>query len=550
MNLFKAGLISGAILIAAPAFSQTLKDAIKLTDNEQYQKASASFQRLIQTEPSNGDVYFYYGENYFKNEEVDSAAMMYKKGSEVNATNGINYVGLGKIELVKGNAAEAKAHFYKATTLSSNKNATILTKIAEAYLAVDPKNVEEAMKHLNLSMKLDPNNVETLLILGDAHLENTSDANSGANAIKQYEKAVALDKKSSKGYLRAGKLWVRTKNWEKAREEFNKAIEIEPNFAPAYRERAELYFRTGKYAEAVADYEKYLQLNPDPGARTRYAQFLYVAKQYTKSIEEINKIHEKDSSNVVLYRIMGYNLYETKDYPKGLSYMNRFFEKAKTKGTKINPDDYIFLGKLQSGAGQDSLAILSLQKGFEMDTSRTEIYGEIGVVQMKRKKYKEATEALEKKIARGKDVTINDYNYLGKSYYIIKEYVKADTAFSNVIRMYPSLPLGWLWRAKSNSALDPETKEGRAKPFYEQYIVRAQADVAKNKKDLIEAYEYLGFYYFQKKEYACSKAAFEKLKEIDAANEKSKKALADANITKATGTCDQLLPKAPETEQK
>ena len=545
MNLFKAGLLSGAILMAASAFSQTLKDAIRLTDNEQFQKAGSALQKLIQAEPTNGDYYFYYGENYFKNEEVDSAAMMYKKGADVNATNGINYVGLGKIALAKGNTADAKAHFFKAKTLSNNKNATILTKIAEAYLSVEPKNVEEAMKELNLAMKLDPKNVETLLIMGDAHLENTTDPNSGANAIKHYDKAVELDKKSAKGYLRSGKLWVRARNWNLALEQFKKAIETEPNFAPAYRERAELYFRAGKYSEAVADYEKYLELNNDPAARVRYAQFLYLAKQYAKSIEEINKIQQKDSSNVVLFRIMGYNLYETKDYPKGLRYMNSFFDKAKAKGTKIIADDYIYLGKLQSGAGQDSIAILSLQKGLEMDTARSEIYGEIGVVHMKRKKYKEATEAIEKKIARGKDVNINDYNYLGKSYYILKDYVKADSAFSNVIRMYPTLPLGWLWRAKSNSALDPETKEGRAKPYYEKYILLAQSDVAKNKKDLVEAYEYLGFYYFQNKEYACSKAAFEKLKEIDPANEKAKKALGDPNVTKATGTCE-LLPKADE----
>lgn len=545
MNLLKAGLLSGAILVVAPASSQTLKDAIKLTDNEQFQKATAVFKKLIQAQPSNGENYFYFGENYFKNEDLDSAATLYKKGIEVNATNGLNYVGLGKIELVNGKAEEAKANFFKALNVSKSKSAAIHTEIAEAYLAAEPKNVEEAMKQLNLAMKLEPNNVEAILLLGDAHLENSSDPNSGAAAIKQYEKAIELDKKSSKGYLRAGKLWMRAKNWSLALEQFNKAIEIEPGFAPAYRERAELYFRAGKYSEAVADYEKYLQLNDDPGARVRYAQFLYLAKQYTKSIEEINKIQEKDTSNVVLYRIMAYDLFETKDYPKGLEYMNKFFDKAKTKGTKVITDDYIYLGRLQSGVGEDSLAILAFEKALEMDPSRTDIYGEIGITHMKQKNYKEATEALEKKIEGGKDVNINDYNYLGKSYYIIKNYEKADTAFAMVTKLYPALPLGDLWRAKSRAMLDPESTQGLAKPFYEQVIIKAQADPNKYKKDMIEAYEYLGFYYFQQKDFVCSKAVFEKLKELDPSNDKAKKALADANLMKASGTCE-LLPKAEQ----
>lgn len=547
MNLLKAGLFSGAILVAAPAFSQTLKDAIKLTDNEQFQKAAVVYRKLIQAQPSNGDNYFYFGENYFKNEELDSAAMYYKKGAEVNATNGLNYVGLGKIDLVNGKTEDAKGKFFQALNVSKTKNATIHTEIAEAYLSVDPKNVEEAMKQLNLAMKIDPNNVETILLLGDAHLENSSDPNSGAAAIKQYEKAVELDKKSSKGYLRAGKLWMRAKNWSLALEQFNKAIEIEPAFAPAYRERAELYFRAGKYSEAVADYEKYLQLNDDPGARVRYAQFLYLAQQYLKSIEEIGKIQQKDSSNVVLYRIMAYNLYETKDYPKGLVYMNSFFEKAKAKNTRIITDDYIYLGRLQSGVGEDSLAILSFKKALEMDPSRTDIYGEIGITYMKQKNYKDATVALEKKIEGGKDVNINDYNYLGKSYYIIKNYEKADTAFAMVTKLYPALPLGDLWRAKSRAMLDPETTQGLAKPYYEQVIIKAQAaDANKYKKDMIEAYEYLGFYYFQQKDFTCSKAVFEKLKELDPSNEKAKKALADASLAKASGTCEFLPAPAPE----
>lgn len=537
MKLLKACFTGAALLVATASFSQTLKEAIRLTENEQYEKAAAAYKKLIQAEPSNGDIYFYYGDNYFRNDQADSAAMFFKKGTEVNASNPLNYVGLGKVQWQKNNQTEARSNFFKAITFAEKtKNVTALAKLAEAYITADNKNLDEAFKHLQTAAKWDPNNIEVLLLTGDAYLEK----NDGSKAVIQFNKATELDKKSAKGHVRLGKLWVRAKNFKEALDAFAKAIEAEPNFAPAYRERAELYFKIGKYSEAVADYEKYLQLNPDLGARVRYASFLFLNKQYDKSVEQIQQVHTKDSTIVSLYRIMAYSKYETKDYPTGLSYMTRFFDKAGKQGTKILASDYEYLGKLQAETGQDSLGVLSMEKAISLDTTRTDLYGEMGELLMKKKKYKEAAAAIEKKVASGKDLNVNDYNRLGKAHYLTKDYVKADSAFAQVSRMAPSLPVGYLWRAKTNAQLDPDSKQGLAKPFYEQVVVKAQADPVKNKKELVEAYEYLGGYYLLiSKDYACAKAAYNKLKEIDAANEKAKRALTEAKVSGA-GDCELI----------
>lgn len=538
MRLIKACVLpAAAVLFAASAHSQTLKDAIKLTENEQYEKASGVYKKLIQSNPSDGETYFYYGENYYFNDYLDSAAALYKKGSEVNATNPLNYVGIGKVQWDKNQPTEAKASFFKATTLANSKNAVVLNKIAQAYISSDKKNLEEAFKLLNQAMKIDPKNVDSQLLMGDAYLEQ----NDGSNAVKYYNKAIELDKTSSKGHVRIGKLWVRAKNYKEALTSFGKAIEMEPNFAPAYRERAELYFKIGKFSEAVADYEKYLQLNPDLGARVRYAEFLFLAKQYNKSIEEIEKVQKIDSTFVRLYRIKAYSQFETKDYKNGIENMTKFLGKAEQKGSKILASDYEYLGKLQAETGQDSVGVLSILKAIQMDTARCDLYGEIGEIQMKKKKYTDAAMNIEKKVACGKDVNINDYNRLGKAYYLTKEYVKADSAFAKVVKMQPTLPIGYFWRARANSGLDPDSKQGLAKPYYEMHISKA-TDIEKNKKDLVEAYSYLGFYYLQAKDYNCAKSAWMKVKELEPANDKAKAALEDPNVKKAAGDCVLIKP--------
>ena len=55
-------------------------------------------------------------------------------------------------------------------------------------------------------------------------------------------------------------------------------------------------------------------------------------------------------------------------------------------------------------------------------------------------------------------------------------------------------------RARINSQLDPESTQGLAKPYYEEYAKLAEAE--NNPKLLIEPYLYLGYYYIVKEDNA------------------------------------------------
>ena len=65
-----------------------------------------------------------------------------------------------------------------------------------------------------------------------------------------------------------------------------------------------------------------------------------------------------------------------------------------------------------------------------------------------------------------------------------------------------------------------------AKPFYEQYMPIAEKEgVDKNKKDLIDAYTYMGVYFNTKKEVCKAKEYFKKVFDLDANNVNAKKFL-------------------------
>ncbi len=145
------------------------------------------------------------------------------------------------------------------------------------------------------------------------------------------------------------------------------------------------------------------------------------------------------------------------------------------------------------------------------------------------KKYAEAITFFDKKIAANK-ATINDYFGLARAYYFSKDFVKADSATSQMIRLQPDLALGYLWKAKVNVQQDLKNEKWLAKPFYEQYLAKAKPE--ENKKDLIEANTYLGVYLKDMKDFCASKIQFKKVQNLDPANVNAKKFLESAESKK------------------
>ncbi|MBL7883809.1 MAG: tetratricopeptide repeat protein [Bacteroidia bacterium] len=505
-------------------FSQSLADAIKLTTNEQYEKADAAFKNLLQNQGNSGEYLFYYGENFFKNDRPEKAKEQYQKAVEVNATNPFGYVGLGKIDWYIGKQTEAKAHFYKAITLAAGKNATVLMKIAEAYTQAEIKNLAEASALLTQATKLDPKNPEVYILMGDVYLEQ----NDGTNAINNYEKASAINPKYVQAILRQGQVWNRAKNYTLAIDTYKKAKNIDSTFAPAYREMAEIYLRAGMYGNAAYNAKRYLDLNNDCGTMGRYAGILFQAKQYKEAVAAASEAQKCDPNNVYLHRYLAFAQFESNDFANGIANCEAFFSKA-NEDVKIIPLDYEYYAKLLSKSKKDSLAIIQFKKALELQPDKIELNADIATCHRNLKQYADAIKYYNIKIDAGK-AGANDYYGLGLSYYFSKDFVNADSAFSQIIKSNPNLGLGYLWRAKTNTQLDPKNEKWAAKTFYEDFLEKAKPEESKN--NLVDANTYLGVYYMNNKDICTAKTFFKKVAELDPTNKNAKGFLDSAEAKK------------------
>lgn len=537
----KITLLSAGIVLANVGFAQTLQEAITKTDNERFAAAAADFRTLIAKESGKGENYFYFGENYFKDGNLDSANYYYQKGADINATYPLNYVGLGKVLFFAGKTQDAKTQFFKAATLGANKNTEVMRKTAEAYItAPENKDVDAAINLLTAAIKIEPKNPENHILMGDALLEkNPTD---GGPAIKAYNKATDLNPKSPKGVLRSGKLYQRGRNYQLALDLYKQAETIDPNYAPAYREKAELYHMAGQNAKAIESYKKYLELNNSDEARERYASFLFTNKQYAEAIAEIEALQQAGNTNLYLDRILGYSYAELGDktdkeaYTKGYASIDKFFEKAGAN-FKYVASDYKYKGILLAKTGKDSLGVLEMETAITKDPKlEPEMIALIAQTWMRAKKYEKAIAAYERKMAgEPKNLSSQDWYEFGRAYYYeagAKQrekkdmdaaalFVKSDTCFSKLCQLNPTYPMGFFWRGRVNVQLDPKDEKYIAKPHYENALLLIKPeDKMAYKYNIIEANLYLGSHYAFSKEKDLTKAKeyFKAVLELDPNN--------------------------------
>ena len=178
---------------------------------------------------------------------------------------------------------------------------------------------------------------------------------------------------------------------------------------------------------------------------------------------------------------------------------------------KLIPLDYVYYGHLLMKNAQDSLGIIELKKAVDRDSTRYDLYEEIARTYSKLKKHQDAIDSYHELMKRSNGYMVNLDYQIGKEYYMMAEdnttpgdtaiqnlnYRQADTSFTKVTQLSPDSYLGFLWKGRALSKLDPETNKGLAKPSYDSAMVLLQkGDTLKNQKQLMECYRYLAFYYY------------------------------------------------------
>jgi len=561
----------GLVVMGSASFAQSLDDAKKAIDAEQYQKATAMLKALVQSQNKKGENYFYLGDVYLKRDYVDSARAAFTAGVTADAKNPLNYVGLGHADLVSNNSTSAKTNFDKAIEVSSKKDYTPYLYTGKAYLDIDKPDFAAALPNLQKADELDDKDKEPQIFvaLGDYYALQRKNS----EALGAYMNALSLDPKLYRSTVQIGRMYKESRAFSEGETELKNVITADPNYGPAYRELAELYRQwadfepasaEAKNADAITNYKKYLDLTDKSyESRIRYAQILFYAKDY-KSLEqettELATMNPNDPKNVVVLRLRGYSAYENGNYPQSLEFMNDFFAKVKDT-TRIISEDYLYLGQAQLKNQQDSLGIINVTKALVRDSSKSTILADLAKSYYDAKDYKRAMEtyAIANRFnpnAKGAGSLLNFYYHgLASYFYYGQGYnaktnpskdilVRADSSFATVAKFSPTTYDAYLWRARVNNLKDSDTDPvGLKLPFYQQYVdsLTAHPDkqTATAKKNMVEAYNQIAGFASYKEDKVKAKEYWEKALAINPQD-----ATAQEGIKSLTAPAPKAAPKA------
>ncbi|MFZ6013703.1 MAG: tetratricopeptide repeat protein [Bacteroidota bacterium] len=527
----KATLLRVIVAIAFIASSSTasfsqspeVKKALRYIDIEQPSKGISAMEQLVSANPTNSSYLYYLGLAQIRTGNKDKALANFEKGIALNEKDGLNHAGKGHIKLLDKNAAEAKLSLDKAVSVSKSKDANVLRAVGEAFLS-DSKYLIDAFNYLNKAKGINAIDPETHILLGDAYLLQ----NNGGESVSSYERAAKADPKLAKPHHKVALVYMRSRNVDIALESLNKAITIDPEYAPAFKELGEIYYLRKEAEKAVKAYESYLAITEKPGdARFQLAFFYFMAKNYEKANAIFKEVLNKPDASTTALRYYAYSLVEqSKNDPtkveEARNIFEQYFKKAKTEDIKAS--DYEYYAKLLVKIpNQDSLVNEAIAKSLALDSLQPEMLQIHGDTYMKRKKYAEAVGAYKQLIAQRKQPLSQDLFAIGRAYYQNEQFPEADTAFTKLAEKQPNMTVGYLWAGRSRQHIDSTGVQGLAKPMYEQVVEKGSQNPEKYKKDLIEAYDYLGTYHLQiTKDVTLAKGFFEKVLALDPANARAK----------------------------
>ena len=518
------------------ANAQTLQEGIKHLENENYTAALNTFNAICKADPKDAGVYYYIGEVHYQLEDYAEAEKSYRKGMSINSQCAECNVGMGKLELDKGNPAEAEKYFDTAVRINK-KNATTYALIGDAYLYSKKPNAAKAIEYLSTARDMNPRVAQYWAHLGDAYQMS---GNNG-EAMSAYESAVEKDPTNAEAYISMARIWARAQQEDLAIPKLEEAIRLSPNDARPIKDLYELYIRERQYDKVVPLLEKYVSLTgTDVDARVRLVKFLtFQAKDYDRAITEGEKLIAQYPDQYTLHRWLawsyagkakeleaekGTNAMVTDSiirmhHQKSYDHSEALFDAiAKDDKKKAFSEDYDFWALSALKLGKVDQAAHIYRKYIEFEPSKAgDIYATLAKTYFDSSNYEQSI-AYYKRTMEVQPLTNAEEYFLGLAYYRNKQFVEADSSFARVLQATPNYANGWLMRANVANKIDSTGTLFLAKPHYEKYIEYASVDPEKYKKSLVDAYLYLAYYYVQNDDNATAKEYYEKVLELDPTN--------------------------------
>ena len=241
------------------------------------------------------DKYFASGQKYLENKKYEEAAIEFRNALRADKGHVQSYLGIAKAFQQMGNHQSAIGAFQQVIKLDG-KNVSAKLQLGNYMLAAaaqKPDLFKQAQQLAEEALKVEPSNVEALILLGNAYAGQKS----FEPAIQQFEKALSLDPANLSALISLAAAHFGKKDIEKAESTFKEVLQKHPKEIAAHLAIASFYAATQRPQETENQLKQAFDLAPsDPRCLYSLVNF-YLSTKRTAEAEGVFKLAIKRMPN-------------------------------------------------------------------------------------------------------------------------------------------------------------------------------------------------------------------------------------------------------------
>ena len=232
--------------------------------------------------------------------------------------------GLGAMTFQRNAQYRSAISIWEDATRKRPENPRAWSALGEA--CVNASRYDEAIRFCNRALELEPakNFLESAITYSNRGLAYAGSSRL-AEAISDYNKAIALNPDYHLAYNNRGLAYAQIGRLTEAIRDYDKAVELNPHYVQAYESRGIAYGQSGCLAQAMQDFDKAIALNPDYAEAYYNRGNVYLdTDQLSEAIRDYDKAIALKPDFAIAYYNRAVAHYEVKAYDKARADLKMF----------------------------------------------------------------------------------------------------------------------------------------------------------------------------------------------------------------------------------
>lgn len=402
--------------------------------------------------------------------------------------------------LIESNAPDAEKQI-KSIYKKYKKSPEVVVGIGRAYY--EAKDTANARIYGEYGAKM--NYGPAYILLGDI----TALSDDGGGAAKMYDQAIYFDPKNPDAYYKYASVY-RKVSPAGAAAKLEELRSQRPDL-PVDALKGRILYLANEFEDAITAFEKADRSKMEERDLRSFAMAYYLTGKHQPSFEIAEYALTKSPRDAGFNRLAFFTSTDLKNYEKALDYADRLFNKSDS--AKFTYFDYSYYGNALNGAKRHDEAIAAYKKAleqeFDSNDKRAGVIKQLADAYKGVDDYENAVKFYDQYLKEVSKASLNDYADLGRLYVQYADKLEGDDKMEKLKKadeIYADLAAknedakeySLFWRGRVNTMMDPESKDGLAKPYYEELANTINAKAEKDKADqarLIESCRYLINFY-------------------------------------------------------